>query len=392
MTPLRHPLASEPPGTTYHLLMNYVEQPAMLDDQLFVAETQAKPGDIELVQRLVNIFQRTMEYEQRCIPPEQRPNQGVWEMMRHEYHGELYKLLHRKDIEGVAEYLRNGLRRQVATGLGPGSGAFGACIGDPQTRLLQVILIRDRLVSLGTAIGVLSMENPEQGDYGSHMKQPCGELIRRIQVHLGTEIWRPPVMGLFGLAFEGKVVDVRAAEDAYCADRLRSLAPRRRDMAVAEIGAGFGGLVLQSIRAGFSRAFSFDLPLISMLQGYFLMQIFGPDQVCLFGEEQGDRPIVLLPYWEFTNPANKFDLVINRDSLSEMPQPAAITYLREISARDVPFLSINQESQAASGQAEIAQLHVANMASAHSDLRRLTRTPYWLRRGYVEELYRRGAA
>jgi hypothetical protein len=386
---VRHPLASQPPGTTFHLLNQYFHTAAQLADRLFVAESRAKPGQHDMVQRLVNIFHRTMDYEQRNIPQQKRPNQGVWEMMRHEYHGELYGLLHRNDVAGIADYLLNGLRQAVATGLGPGPGAFAACNADPATQLLQIILIRDRLVSLATALGVLPVENPEQGGYGQHMGRTGVELARMVQVELRTEIWRPPVMGLFGLDFDGNVLDARAAEDAYCAHRLRGMVPDHTNAVVAEIGAGFGGLALQGIRTGFRRYITFDLPLVTLLQGYFLMQVFGPDNVGLFGEDAGDRRIVLLPYWEFTNADHDFDLVVNRDSISEMPPPAAITYLKEVFRRGVPFLSINQESQAESGQADIPQLHVAKMARLHSDLVRTDRRIYWLRRGYVEEVYRR---
>jgi hypothetical protein len=53
------------------------------------------------------------------------------------------------------------------------------------------------------------------------------------------------------------------------------------------------------------------------------------------------------------------------------------------------FLSCNQE--AATPVEGVAQLVVAELAADVDGLTRLTRRPSWVRRGYVEEVYRCGA-
>jgi hypothetical protein len=65
----------------------------------------------------------------------------------------------------------------------------------------------------------------------------------------------------------------------------------------------------------------------------------------------------------------------------------AMGYIREISRRAVLFLSIDQESY---------PLRVRDLPAGCAIDTRVLRYPYWLRKGYVEEIYafgsRRGAS
>ncbi len=384
---LHHPLAGYDRNTTYHLLQNYFPALSLDGERLILDATPATARDEPIAERLMNIYHRMDDYERNAIPPEQRPNEGVWEMMKNEFHGEMYRLLYDRNVPGLADYLRNGLRRRVAIGLGPGPLLYRAICDDPEARIAHVALIKDRLVSLGVALGILSAENPEQGQYGFNITRSSDELIRHIQAAISTEITRPPVMGQLGIDFGGQVVDIRAPEDAYAAFRLKAIMSGSTGKSIAEVGAGFGGLTMQLVRSGFRRCFTFDLPLVTLIQGYFLMQVLGPDAVTMFGEDIDERPVSIQPYWEFSSRHHRFDAVVNRDSMPEMPTFAAIGYLHEIDRRRVPFLSINQEIEGPSGQPGIMQLHVGKLVTAHTSLVRVSRAPYWLRKGYVEELY-----
>jgi hypothetical protein len=94
----------------------------------------------------------------------------------------------------------------------------------------------------------------------------------------------------------------------------------------------------------------------------------------------------VLPWWEFYNTSRSFDTVFNRDSMAEFQLSAAINYLAEIKRRGVKYLSINQEAEAESGQPGIYQLSVGRLAKSRG-MQHHYRFPYWIRRGWVEELF-----
>ena len=76
---------------------------------------------------------------------------------------------------------------------------------------------------------------------------------------------------------------------------------------------------------------------------------------------------------------------------SERHRPAEYGYLREIARKSRRyFYSINQESEGPMGADRIPQTLVPRLADAVPELSRIQRFPYWLRRGYVEELYEVG--
>jgi hypothetical protein len=381
---LRHPLSAHHPGTVFHLTRNYFPDLSAFDLPVVVEETPPAPIDLPIADRLMGLYDRMLAVEQRCVVPEEQPRSGVWEVVRNHFHGDVYRLLRAHDVQGFAEYMRLALRRSLGYGLGGHESVFNAFATGGEPRWANAAIVVDRLVSLGVAIGVLTEETSEQGRYGANMELGVAELVNRIQAHLGTEIWRPRVMGAFGVRFGDYVLDAQVPQDAYCAQRIKELAGPSLG-AVCEIGGGFGGMAMQLARAGARRIYIFDLPLISLVQGWYLMKIFGPDQVGML-DESGDRRFVLMPYWEFTNPAHRFDMVFNRDSMPEMPAVAALGYIEEMARRRVPFLSINQETENESGQVGVRQGRVTSYMGGKS-FRRRYRFPYWIRKGYLEELF-----
>jgi hypothetical protein len=83
-----------------------------------------------------------------------------------------------------------------------------------------------------------------------------------------------------------------------------------------------------------------------------------------------------------------FRITANQDSFPEINRRIFDEYVQQIRRTTSGFfLSINHE-----GEQEIAggekHLHVSKLLSANPHFHRMYRSPYWLRGGYVEELYR----
>ncbi len=82
---------------------------------------------------------------------------------------------------------------------------------------------------------------------------------------------------------------------------------------------------------------------------------------------------------DFLSSEERFDLVVNVDSMPEMSIEFICDYFQKICSVSDTFLSINHEFNAHT---------VANAAQSIARLERTARVPYWMRRGYVEELFR----
>jgi hypothetical protein len=78
-----------------------------------------------------------------------------------------------------------------------------------------------------------------------------------------------------------------------------------------------------------------------------------------------------------------FNVVINQDSMPELPSSEIKRYLKWIAAHTSGlFFSFNQETRNG------GQLSVPEFTRSMRNLRRLSRHASWDRRGYVEEVYK----
>jgi len=372
-----HPLSAYRRAGIWDQLQHFfVNEPELPKPQL--QPTASSNGDIAICARLIDAFSRAVAYEQDNIPPEHRPNDGVWERLKITAHGEAYRLLASKDVDGLADYLRNGLRTTLCNGLGAGAVNFQMMSGtdwrDPVLRLV------DGLATLAEAIGALPYEHPAM-QYGQNIHLAIAELTDAIERKLGFPINRPDVMGIYGIGRDGGVIDIRVPDDAYCAYRMRLVCGEISNTRFIEVGGGSGGMALFALRAGATHWPIVDLPIVNVVQGFFLIKCLGENAVRLFGEDNPSAAVEALPYWEFFDRARDYSVVFNRTSLPEIPRDRVDEYLAEIEARGASLLSINYEAGAP------ATLNLHQHIAGRGKLECRFRHPYWIRKGYVEELF-----
>jgi len=373
-----HPLSAYPPAEIWHRLQHtFVSEPEL--PKPLLEPSSSINGDIAICTRLIDAFSRAVAYEQDNIPPENRPNDGMWERVKIAHHGEAYCLLASKDAAGLADYLRNGLRTPLCTGLGPGPSVFQRMSGpDWRDPVLQIV---DCLAALAEAIGVLSYEHPGHGQYGQNVNLSIPELADKIESKLRFPINRPKVMGNYGIGRDSGVIDFRVPDDAYCAHRIGFICDDISNTRFMEVGGGFGGMALFALRAGATRWPIVDLPIMNVVQGYFLIKCLGGNNVRLFGEDNPAAAVEALPYWEFFDRARDYSVVFNRFSMTEIQRDRVDEYLAEIETRGANFLSINHEIGPPS------QINLHQIIAERGKLECRFRYPYWIRKGIVEELF-----
>jgi hypothetical protein len=124
-----------------------------------------------------------------------------------------------------------------------------------------------------------------------------------------------------------------------------------------------------------------------MVQAFFLGSIW-PDSLVLPGEPlQGKTSAVqLLPHFRINNVDFQPNVLINQDSMPEMPESEVVRYMEWANGNvHGLFFSFNQETSAP--WAGVPQVSVPNIISCYPRFRRISRETSWDRRGYVEEVY-----
>jgi hypothetical protein len=286
---------------------------------------------------------------------------------------------------------------------------FGISMGDlythGQTKIgSRVWSLRylDQIVSLAEFLGVVRTETPEQGVTGYALQEGLDELVARIERALGMPVGFPEVGAPYGIKSRGSLITMEAPEHIYVALRINQAIDLYLDGSpepdtvskpkIVEIGAGFGGTAywLLKMKRAVGSYTIIDLPLINVLQGYFLSKVFGESKVSLFGEgqteDEGQPLIAVLPTHSTSYRTTKFDVLINQNSMPEMPEQSVEDYLSwaRNNLRGI-FYSYNQEAY--SPFDGVIQNLVPEIAGRIGGFKLLTRNCSWLRCGYVEEVY-----
>lgn len=206
---------------------------------------------------------------------------------------------------------------------------------------------------------------------------PADVLIKEIERELNTNLLFPaPYAKMEGLINERGLIRNRALWGLYLAWRARQAGGGN----ILELGGGLGYAAYYSALLGASAHTIVDLPLTLVASGHFLGLTKGADLVKLYGETESENntyAFYLLPPQAFPE-NNTYDIVINMDSFPEFGIDMARGYIQKIKNVTKKFLSINHEGEAYT---------VRELLKADPDVISYTRNPFWLRKGYVEEMF-----
>lgn len=354
--------------------------------RVVASEASRSADDVDLAARLLTAHRAAMKDR----PARPRSAADQWDVNAREYHGELFAALDRGDPDALATLLSGAFRQRFTVGIG-GPWHLESDIGRPEANRYLATICADRAVSLAEALALVPVENPEQVDgVRDNLYRNIDELVTQIERRLGIELPSKAVAGFAGIPVGDGRLGFRTCEHAYVAHRLRELGGRRApERRVCEIGGGYGGAAYYAWKMGLRDYAIFDLPHINVIQGYYLAKSLGGAAVSLFGESRASGSIAVLPHWlHAASPAQAFDIALNQDSFAELGPDTVAEYLAGIRrATSTFFLSINQEAQAPSPVPGQHQVWVSRLVDEAGGFRRVLRAPYWMRAGYVEEVF-----
>ena len=333
--------------------------------------------DTRIVERLLKSYQGASS--------DQYGSDSIWREIFNLHHKHFHEIFMRGDVEKARQILANPNKSNIFYGFDELCAIFAPnWQNDPKSLASNC---QDNLLRLAEAMGALWLENPETGVAPSltNAEMSTDQILRAMEAILEVEISFPDIFpDAVGAGSSRGIVTYRAVQALYLAFRLRRIFQDDHDPytsnSICEIGAGLGRSALFASQLGLKNYTIVDIPMTAISQGYYLMRCLGEDAVALAGEPRRVQDQIKLMYpEEFFSSAEHFDLVVNVDSLTELGHDLGTRYLKKISTITPKFLSINHEANS---------IRVIDLLKELDRPYKISRYPYWMRQGYVEEIFK----
>ena len=378
-----HPATADNGGALGQFAWLLHREPAQSTPVLAASIAPDLEDDHALVERVIAAYR--LAYKQH------KPSASGWDHDLVEIKKDIHNVLLAGNIEQAGRLLRNPAETALFWGFDaiakgpPGSvepheAVIRTLNPSADWRRLYSLWLFDALNALAEALGArrLSYLETEPGKVGMHDAgaRTTDDIVDQINATLGVRLQFPnPFPEELGLQSSRGVIGFRAIQAVYQAYRIAQITNEKPGVKVLEIGAGLGRTAYYANLLGVKDYTILDIPLTNAAQGYFLGRVLGPDAVRLNGEAIGG-PLLIQPSTAMKENAERYDLIVNVNSWTEMAPEVAAVYWDYAKSVTRTVLSINHEHNA---------FTVRSMYSKDSDVR-VTRYPYWVRKGYVEEI------
>ena len=343
----------------------FKKQPSL--EYLLVPDFIADEIDIYYSERLLSAYNRSIK-DYRNL------ENDLWSA-NSKAQAKFFNLLKDNNPKKLARYLCNMNKEDATIGTVQGNYEYERLIISASYRKFIATMAKDKLVCLAEAIGVLPIENPEQGYYGQNIYKNSETLFNAISAKIGYDITPPAIDGgLLKLKVGNALFNERDCNAIYTGYIIKDTKK------ICEIGGGSGRVCFWGSKFGIQDYTILDLPHINIIQGFYLLKSM-KETVSLYGES--DKQIKVLPCHHL--PFDKFDLVLNQDSFPEIGENTVIEYLNWIKKHSVEFLSINHESKPPYIGGN--HINVSELIEQVGGFNRVYRNLYWIRKGYTIERY-----
>ena len=346
--------------------------------------------DIHLCERLLKAY-KAVSLENAKVT---KTTGALWAGTLKEKYGKLASALESEDPRTLASILSLMFREHFVYGV-----ASGELVKHSRSALgnkIWSINYYDKIVSLAEYLGVVRNESPQQGRIAVALNGNLGVLVKEIENYLGSSIDFPDVGSPYGILANNSLITMEHPEHIYAALRIhhsiRNFLGEEdcKKYQLVEIGGGYGGLAYWIRSLGKIATHSYtiiDLPIMNVLQGYFLSKAFCPSEVCLFGESPTEEAIFhVLPTISFEVLNHKIDVLINENSMPEMTDQIVENYIK-IAKDKVTGLFFSYNHEAYAPIFEINQVLVPEIVKKVGGFSCVARNVSWVRNGYVEETY-----
>lgn len=341
------------------LVYLFHHKPTVFAPEAVITEGEKTTADIGLIDRIIEAYHRTLSYAQE-IGESWWTTGWIWACKEHIHQGFLSE-----DREKVRSVLENPVENNLFLGF-----------GDiwPWDKKIMVRIIYDCVIQVAAYLGIVRMPNPEYSPFASDIW--LDDVLDQIAENYGFDLkFSNPFPGELGIRTKRGILGWRAIQSLYQAIRIYELLNGKiRGAKILEIGAGLGLTASFMHQMGNRDYTIIDIPMTNVAQEYFLGRAIGEERVSFVGEEPaGD--IKILPFYMLSDlEKERYDLILNVDSITEMDETFQQNYWGYIQTHTSAFFSINHEHNPHT----VRELYQATGAKVHRGI-----CP--LRRGYVEE-------
>lgn len=341
--------------------------------QLVVASAKtsnpAPFDDDEIVNRILKFYQKANN-ENLLL------GNSMWQSFFDQKHQNIHHILINGKKDQLIPVLRNPGSSDLFYGFDALSLSYRELFSTAEKQHAYALSCLDGMLRLVEALGLSRI-----GSKSSQKVWMADELISLLESKFEKKI---PILNPYpdelGAFSSNGIISWRVPQALYQAWRIKGLLKGIEHPKVLEIGAGLGRTAFYANLLGIEDYTIVDIPFTGVSSAYFLARTLGKEKVFLSGEvsEKIDRKIKIITPIDFLNGSEKYDLIINVDSLTEMDLQNAIAYLTKIEEVTEFFLSINHENNA---------FTVRNLIEGNKkNILSVERYPYWMRKDYVEEI------
>ena len=300
---------------------------------------------------------------------------SIWQnVLSHNYNG-VYDSLNNLNKSKFNEILNNFFQEKAIRGAEDGD-LFKKLNFEVSHKYLLITGIQ----KLSEYLGYNDLTNPYQfyEKYNQYIsiKDIYNELSKDLPIKEIPNIGSP-----YGLKIQSGVINYRFIESIYFNLELKNFIFNQKNLInkklrILEIGGGSGMNILVTInflKDYIEKIYLIDLPEMLLFQEYFLR--------CAL-DDKDLKKIVFIPSDQFVNMKLKYNILINKDSLPEIPKPISGLYLNNFSKNEgCYFFSLNQESRLKD------QMPVHELVKDYKNISRVSRSYFPLKKGYVSEVY-----
>ena len=300
---------------------------------------------------------------------------SIWKnVLSHNYNG-IYDSLNNLDKSKFNEILNNFFQEKAIRGAEDGD-LFKKFNFEVSHKYLLITGIQ----KLSEYLGYNDLTNPyqfyEKNNQYINIKDIYNKLSEDLPIKEIPNIGSP-----YGLKIQSGVINYRFIESIYFNLELKNFIFNQKNLinkklSILEIGAGSGMNILVTInflKDYIEKIYLIDLPEMLLFQEYFLR--------CAL-DDKDLKKIVFIPSDQFVNMKLNYNILINKDSLPEIPIPISDLYLNNFSKNEgCYFFSLNQESRLKD------QIPVYELVKKYKCISRVSRSYFPLRKGYVSEVF-----
>ncbi|MBI5570809.1 MAG: putative sugar O-methyltransferase [Desulfomonile tiedjei] len=363
--------------------------------RLTIAYTPAREvtgDDVLLCERLISAYHMATSDRKEVADR----TSELWAKGIELHYGKLAAALESRNLNQLATILASMFRQGFVYGL-----ASGDLIEHSFSRIgskIWSLKYQDNIVALAEFLGVVRAESTQQGVKVHGLKDGLDAVVAKIEEAIGMSMDFPDVGAPYGVRANKALITMEHPEHIYVALRVHNairdyLGERNgKKLHLMEIGAGVGDLaywIVKLQRIPLHTYTIIDLPIVNVMQGYFLSKALGASKVSLYGEPAREGAVMfVLPTVAIDSmPHQNFDVLINQNSMPEMPEQIVENYIRFAKSHvSGIFFSYNHEAYSiVYGKPQVL---VPEVVACVKGFQRLSRNASGVRSGYVEETYK----